>query len=184
LMDRSEALQLVKEQVKNKNLIKHMLSVEAVMRRLAEQMGEDPELWGLTGLLHDVDYDRTMDTPEQHGLLGAQMLEERGCPQALIQAVKAHNEALGFEAETLMDKALYAVDPVTGLVVAAALIHPEKKLSAIDVDFILNRFREKSFARGADRGQIESCRQLGLSLEEFIDISLRAMQDIAKELGL
>lgn len=183
-MNRSDALQLLKKHVKNKNLIKHMLSTEVVMRQLAEQMAQDSELWGLTGLLHDVDYDQTVDTPEQHGLRGARILEEKGCPPELIQAVKAHNEALGFEAETLMDKALYAVDPVTGLVVAAALIHPDKKLAAINVDFILNRFKEKSFARGANREQIESCRELGFSLEEFIGISLKAMQDIAKELGL
>jgi len=183
-MNRADALQLVKDQVKNKNLVKHMLATEAVMRRLAEKMGEDPELWGLTGLLHDVDYDQTVDLPEQHGLVGARLLEEKGYPGELIQAVKAHNEAIGFAAETVMDKALYAVDPVTGLLVAAALIHPDKKLAAITVDFVLNRFKEKSFARGADRGQIESCVNIGYSLEEFIGISLEAMQDVAKEMGL
>jgi len=183
-MNRPDALELVKEQVKNKNLINHMLATEAVMRRLAEQLGEDPELWALTGLLHDVDYDQTVHAPEQHGLVGAQLLEDLGCPAALIQAVKAHNDALGFAAETVMDKALYAVDPVTGLLVAAALIHPEKKLSAIDVDFVLNRFKEKSFARGANRRQIEGCCELGLTLEQFVGVSLTAMQNIAKEIGL
>jgi putative nucleotidyltransferase with HDIG domain len=183
-MNREEALSLVKEQVQNKNLIKHMLAAEAVMGRLAEHLGQDRELWELAGLLHDVDYDRTVDRPEQHGLLGARLLEEKGCPPELVHAVKAHNEALAVAAETLLDKALYAVDPVTGLLVAAALIHPEKKLSAIDVDFILNRFKEKSFARGADRGQIESCAGFGLSLEQLLALSLEAMQGIAKELGL
>lgn len=105
-------------------------------------------------------------------------------PAELVHAVKAHNEMIGVERETLLDKALYAADPVTGLLVAAALIHPQKKLSAIDVPFVMNRFKEKNFARGADRGQIESCRELGLELERFIALSLEAMQSIAADLGL
>lgn len=183
-MEREEALTLVKQQVKTKNLIKHMLAVEAVMRRLAGELGQDEELWALAGLLHDLDYDKTVDQPEQHGLLGAQIMEEKGLPAELIHAVKAHNEMLGVERQSLFDKALYAADPVTGLLVAAALIHPQKKLAAIDVDFVLNRFKEKSFARGADRGQIESCSELGLTLERFIALSLEAMQSIAADLGL
>lgn len=183
-MEREEALRLVKEEVKTKNLIKHMLAVEVVMRRLAGELGQDEELWALAGLLHDLDYDRTVDCPEQHGLLGAQILEERGLPAELVHAVKAHNEMLGVERQSLLDKALYAADPVTGLLVAAALIHPQKKLAAVDVDFVLNRFKEKSFARGADRGQIETCSELNLSLEQFIALSLEAMQSAAAELGL
>lgn len=183
-MKREEALSLVKKEVKSKNLIKHMLAVEAVMRRLAGELGQDEELWALAGLLHDLDYDKTVDQPEQHGLLGAQMLEEKGLPAELIQAVKAHNEMLGVERQTLLDRALFAADPVTGLLVAAALIHPQKKLAAIDLDFVLNRFKEKSFARGADRGQIESCREIDLTLEQFITLSLEAMQSIAADLGL
>lgn len=183
-MEREEALRLVKQEVKTKNLIKHMLAVEAVMRRLAGELDQDEELWALAGLLHDLDYDRTVDQPEQHGLLGARILEEKGLPAELIRAVKAHNEMLGVERQTLLDKALYAADPVTGLLVAAALIHPQKKLAAIDLDFVMKRFKEKSFARGADRGQIESCRELNLSLERFMTLSLEAMQSIAADLGL
>ncbi len=183
-MDRESGLALLKKQIKNKNLIKHMLATEAVMSSLAEKFDQDRELWALTGLLHDLDYDQTADQPEKHGLLGAQMLEEAGLSPELVQAVKAHNPALGEERKTLLDKALYAVDPVTGLLVAAALVHPEKKLAAIDVEFVLKRFKEKSFARGASREQIESCRELGLSLEEFLTISLAAMQGIGRELGL
>lgn len=183
-MKREEALSLVKEEVKNKNLLKHMLAVEAVMRRLAGELGEDEALWALAGLLHDLDYDKTVDDPERHGLLGAQILEERGLPEALIQAVKAHNPALGVERRTPMDRALYAADPVTGLLVAAALVHPQKKLAAIDLEFVMKRFKEKSFARGADRGQIETCCELDLSLEQFLALSLEAMQSIAADLGL
>lgn len=183
-MEREEALRLVNKEVKTKNLVKHMLAVEAVMRRLAKELEQDEDLWALAGLLHDLDYDKTVDQPERHGLLGAQILVEKGLPAELVHAVKAHNEMLGVERQTLLDKALYAADPVTGLLVAAALIHPQKKLAAIDPEFVMNRFKEKSFARGADRGQIESCSELNMDLERFIALSLEAMQSIAADLGL
>ena len=147
-MDRESAFALLKGQVKNKNLIKHMLATEAVMSNLAEKFDQDRALWAMTGLLHDLDYDQTADQPEKHGLLGAQMLEEKGFSPELVQAVKAHNPALGENRKALLDKALYAVDPVTGLLVAAALVHPEKKLAAIDVEFILKRFKKKFCSRG------------------------------------
>lgn len=184
MMDRQEALELVKKHVKTRNLIKHMLATEAVMKALAEHFGEDEGKWALAGLLHDIDYDETAHDPDRHSLVGGEMLERLGLPGDVVYAVKAHNEAHGFPRETRLDKALYAVDPLTGLLVAAALIHPEKKLSAIDVGFVMNRFKEPSFARGANRDQIRSCSELGLSLEEFIGVGLQAMQEIAQELGL
>ena len=112
------------------------------------------------------------------------MLEEIGLDEEIIYAVKAHNAIHGLPRLKLIDKALYASDPLTGLIVAAALIHPDKKLSSIDTDFVLNRYGEKSFARGADRDIIASCSEMGLELEEFISLSLEAMQEISKELGL
>ncbi|MEW6228322.1 MAG: HDIG domain-containing metalloprotein [Bacillota bacterium] len=183
-MDRQQALELVKKHVETKNLIKHMLATEAVMRALANHLGEDETKWALVGLLHDIDYDETAHEPGRHGLVGGEMLEKTGFPADVVQAVKAHNEYHGLPRESRLDKALYAVDPLTGLLVAAALIHPEKKLSAIDVGFVMNRFKEPSFARGANRDQIRTCSELGLSLEEFIGIGLRAMQEIAPDLGL
>ncbi|MBE3587289.1 MAG: HDIG domain-containing protein [Thermoanaerobacteraceae bacterium] len=183
-MTRDEAYQLLTKHLKTKNLIKHSLAVEAVMRGLAEHFHEDRELWGLAGLLHDIDYDRTKDDPARHSLEGAQILEEEGLPPAVVYAVKVHNEAHGLPRESLLDKALYASDPLTGLIVAGALIRPEKKLSAIDVPFLINRFNEKSFARGASREQIKCCGEMGLTLEQFMDIGLRSMQGIAKEMGL
>lgn len=182
-MEREEALALVEESIAQKNLVKHCLAVEAVMERLAEHFGEDRELWGLTGLLHDIDYDETYDRPEEHSLKGGQLLEEKGLPEDLVYAVKAHNEVHGLPLKSLMDKALYAADPLTGLIVAAALIHPKKKLSAIDTGFVMNRFQESSFARGANRDQIGSCKEMDLSLEEFVGLGLEAMQGIRKELG-
>jgi len=150
-MDRFEALNLVRSHVKNKNLVKHMLATEAVMRKLAQHFGEDEELWGLTGLLHDLDY----------------------------KAHPGHREA-----KTRLDKALYAVDPLTGLIVAATLMHPGKKLKEVDVQFVLNRFKEKRFAAGANREQIKSCESLGLSLASFVQLALEAMQTVDQDLGL
>ncbi|HHY46975.1 MAG TPA: HDIG domain-containing protein [Firmicutes bacterium] len=183
-MERQEALDLVKKHVKNKNLIKHMLATEAVMRALARRLGEDEELWGLAGLVHDVDYDETAKSPERHSLVGGALLRDLGLPGELVHAVEAHNQCHGIPRASRLDKALYAVDPLTGLIVAAALIHPEKKLSAIDVPFIMHRFKESSFARGANRDQIKACSELGIGLEEFIGIGLEAMQGISGELGL
>jgi len=184
MLSREEAWNILKKNLKNKNLRKHCLAAEAVMRSLAERFGEEEEMWGLAGLLHDIDYEETQDDPERHSLVGGEMLEEIGLPEEVVHAVKAHNDVHGIERESLMDKALYAVDPLTGLIVAAALINPEKKLSSIDAQFVLNRFKEKSFARGANREQIKSCSELGLGLEEFVELGLKAMQNIAGDLGL
>lgn len=183
-MERAEALNLVKKYTKNKNLIKHMLATEAVMGALAHRCGANEEMWRLAGLIHDLDYDETVEQPEQHGRLAAQILQEQNFPVEIIQAILAHNELLGYARISSLDQALYAADPVTGLIVAAAMIHPAKKLSAIDAQFVLNRFGEKHFARGASREQIKTCSQLVLSLEEFIGISLEAMQNASVELGL
>lgn len=183
-MTRDQALQLVKKHVKNKNLIKHMLAVEAIMRALAIRFGENTELWGLAGLLHDIDYDQTADDPSRHSQLGADMLAQEGLDPALVQAVRVHNEVHGLPRESLLDRALYAADPLSGLVVAAALIHPDRKLAVIDTPFIINRFNEKSFARGANREQIQTCTELGLTLEQFVSLALRSMQGISTDLGL
>lgn len=183
-MKREEALQVLRKKLKNKNLVNHSIAAEVVMKSLAQHFGEDEEKWGLAGLLHDIDYDDTKDKPELHSLEGAKMLEEMGMPADVIYAVKAHNARHGLPRQSLMDKALYATDPTTGLIVAGALIKPEKKLAAIDVPFLLNRMKEKHFAKGANREQICACSELGLTLEEFLGLSLEAMQGAAKELGL
>ena len=146
-MTREEAFSELKQHLKNKNLIKHSLAVEAVMCRLARHFGEDEQKWGLAGLLHDIDYDSTKDDPSRHSLEGAVMLEELGLPADVVYAVKVHNEAHGMPRESLLDKALYATDPLTGLIVAGALIRPEKKLAAIDIPFLQKRFHEKAFAQ-------------------------------------
>jgi hypothetical protein len=183
-MNREEAYQLIKERVKNKNLIKHMLAVEAIMEALAKKLGEDEEKWGLTGLLHDIDYEITAKDPHKHSIIGANMLKEIGLDDEIVNAVRAHNDMHKIKRITPLEKALFCVDPLTGLIVAAALIHPNKKLASIDHNFVLNRFKEKAFARGAKREQIKKCSELGFELEEFIKIGLLAMQNISEELDL
>ena len=183
-MDRFEAVAKLKSELDNVNLFKHCLAAEAVMRALARHFGEDEDEWAMAGLLHDIDLGRVKDNLERHSLVSAEMVKEMGFSEEVVDAVRAHNEKHGFPRDTMMAKALYACDPLTGLIVAGALIHPSKRLSSIDTRFIMNRYREKSFARGANRQVIESCSELGFGLEEFVTIGLGAMQGIAADLGL
>ena len=181
-MTRTEALTLVQSMVGNKNLLKHMYATEACLRGLARRLGEDEEKWGLAGLLHDVDYDQTKDDTSKHGHVGAEILTQRGVEPDIIQAVKAHVCAVPIQSR--LDRALYAADPITGLIVAATLMHPTKKLASVDADFILRRYKEKKFAAGANREQIATCSELGLPLEEFTAVCVTSMQAVAGDLGL
>lgn len=174
---------MVQSTVKNQNLVKHMLATEACLRSLARRLDQDEETWGIAGLVHDIDYEQTKDDPSRHALLAADTLTSQGAEPEVIQAVRAHSGNVALE--SLLDKAIWATDPVTGLIVAAALMHPTKRLSGVDIGFVMNRFKEKRFAAGANRDQIMTCTaNLGLPLEEFIAICLKAMQEIAPLLGL
>jgi len=181
-MQRSEALDLVKANVTNKNLIKHMIATEACMAELARHLGEDAEIWALTGLLHDIDYDQTVNDPGNHARIAATILKPYKLGEQILYAIQAHPGHV--PAQARLDWALYSVDPLTGLIVAACLMHPTKKLAALDVDFVMRRFKEKRFAAGANRDQIAKCQELGLTLEEFTSICLRAMQQVNVELEL
>ncbi|MFA6271554.1 MAG: HDIG domain-containing metalloprotein [Patescibacteria group bacterium] len=183
-MNRQDAIVYLEQNIQSKNLIKHSLAVEAVMKKLAQHFGEDEEKWALAGLLHDIDYESTRDDEEQHSIVGGKMLKEIGLDQDIIDAVITHNEAHGIPRATLMAKSLFCTDPITGLIVASALVIPEKKLEALTVDNILNRFKEKSFARGANRETISACREIDLTLNEFVALSLEAMKQISNNLGL
>lgn len=184
-MTREEELKILKENLSNQNLIKHCLAVEAIMRALARHFKENEEKWGLAGLLHDIDYEKVKDDLSQHSLVGAKILEEFGLDKEICQAVKVHNESHGILPQTLMEKSLFVTDPLTGLIVAATLVLPSKKIKDLTTENILNRFNEKAFARGANREIIRKCKDLlGLDLEEFVKIGLEAMQKIDKELGL
>ena len=184
-MTRQKALVLLKENIKNQNLIKHSLAVEAAMKGLARHFGQNEEKWGLTGFLHDIDYEKTQNDPTQHSLVGARLLEDSGINKDICQAVKIHNETHGVLPETLMEKALYVSDPLTGLIIAATLVLPSKKLTDLEVKSLLNRFKEKAFARGVNREVIRKCQEyLNLNLEEFFRIGLQSMQGISEDLGL
>lgn len=184
-MTREQALELLKQNLFNQNLIKHCLAVESAMKDLAHHFNEDENKWGLVGLLHDIDYEKTKDNPEQHSIIGARMLRELGLDEDICQAVKVHNEMHGLPLKTLMDKALFVVDPLTGLIVAATLVLPSKRIVDLTTENVLNRFPEKSFAKGANREIIKRCEELlNIKLEHFINITLKAMQKINTELGL
>jgi putative nucleotidyltransferase with HDIG domain len=183
-MDREEALDSVGINVENENTLKHMLATEAIMRALAKRLGEDDEEWGITGLLHDIDMELTEGDMSSHSKLGADLVREMGADEAMVHAILSHNQAHGIPLETKLDEALFCADPLTGLITAAALVRPDKKLAGVEAKSVKKRFKEKSFAAGADREQIARCSELGLELDEFIELGLKAMQDIAADLGL
>jgi len=181
-MDREEALKLLRKYTKNENLVKHGLAVEAAMRAYARRFGEDEELWGITGLLHDFDYERY---PKEHPLRGAKLLEELGYPQDVIHAIRAHADFTGVPRESLLDKTLFAVDELTGLIVATALVRPAKSLGEVKVKSVRKKMKDRSFARGVSREDIaRGAEELDVELDEHIGVVLAAMQGIAAELGL
>lgn len=187
---RETALQILLKYLKNPNLLKHSYAAEAAMRGLYRRLNaenptpEGEEIWGITGLLHDADYELCKGKPEIHGVLITE--KEPQIPEDIAHAIKAHNfEKTLILPKTQMDWAIACCDQLTGLIVAATLIHPDKKLESITPEFILNRFTEKSFAKGADRKAIERCEEkLGLTLREFVEITLQSMQKINDKLEL
>ena len=183
-MTREEVLDSIQANVENRNLIKHMLATEAIMRAMARRFGADEEEWGMAGLLHDIDVELTAGDMRSHSKLGADLAQEMGASNAVARAILCHNTAHGVPCETKMERALLCADPMTGLITAAALVRPDKKLAGVEAKSIKKRFKEKSFAAGADRQQIAGCSQVELELDQFIQLSLQAMKGIAEELGL
>ena len=189
-MTREEAYTILTKYLTNKNLIKHCLAAEAAMRAIYRDIHptgskEDEETWGITGLLHDADYEMSKGHPEKHGLLLFEM-EKESIPPDITHAIKAHNyEYTKVIPIAKMDWAIACCDQLTGLIVAAALVHPEKKLAPLTTEFILKRMNEKSFARGASREPILQCKdRLGIPLEKFVSTILTAMQGIHNDLEL
>ena len=188
---RTLAYEMLTKYLRNSNLIKHSLAAEAAMKGLynhfyygkPQYTEVDLEMWGVTGLLHDADYEMSKGRPDVHGFLLFD--HEKNIPPAIVQAIKAHNPATGVKPLTQMDWGIRCADQLTGLIVACALVHPDRMLSVLTPDFILKRMKEKSFAKGADREPILRCEEkLGLSLPQFVEIILKAMQSISNELGL
>ena len=183
-MNRSQALDIVREFVKNENLINHMLSVEAAMCFYAEQFGEDVELWGNTGLLHDFDWE-IHPTLDQHPQDGAPILRERGTPDIIIQAILSHAEHTGVPRQSRMEKALYACDEITGLITAVALVRPSRSLHDLESRSVKKKWKDRAFAAGANREEIErSAADFGIELWTHVDNVIYAMRQIAPQLGL
>jgi len=180
-MNRDEALELVKKYLKNKNLVKHSLSVEACMKAMAAKLNKDVEKWGLAGLLHDLDYEITEKDPDLHTVETVKILKELGVEPEILRTIQAHAGKVPCQSE--MEWSIFSIDPLTGLIVAATLMHPSKKIKEVDLGFVKRRYKEKSFARGAKREEIEQIKNIGIDLDEFISICLEAMQGIDKELG-
>ncbi len=181
---RDEALELVREHLDNENLVKHSLASEAVLRALARRLGEDEDKWGLAGLLHDLDAESQPDLTT-HTSETVAILSSRGVDPEIIDAIRMHNEkAHGDKRSTPFHHALAAGETITGLVIATALVYPDKKLASVKPKSVRKRFKEKAFARGADREIIRECEHLGLKVGEFCDLALAALCPIAEDLGL
>jgi putative nucleotidyltransferase with HDIG domain len=186
---REEAWELLNEYTKNQNLVRHMLAVEAAMRAYARKYGEDEDLWGTVGLIHDFDYERWPDlTVEAHPVVGAGILREQGWPEGMVRAVLAHaGEYTGVQPESRMEKTLVAVDELTGFLVAVALVRPSKDIRDITkIQSVKKKWKDRSFAAAVNREEIEhACEELGVDLwTEHVPLVLEAMKGIAPELGL
>jgi putative nucleotidyltransferase with HDIG domain len=183
-MNRSEALEIVNEYVKNENLVRHMLAVEAAMRFYAKEFGEDEEIWGLTGLLHDFDWE-IHPTLEQHPQDGAPILRARGVPEVVVQGILSHADHTGVPRQSRMEKALYACDEITGLITAVALVRPSRSLNDLAVKSVRKKWKDRSFAAGANREEIERATEdFGIELWEHVGNVIQAMRGIAPDLGL
>lgn len=190
---REKVLEVIKDQIENKNIVKHMLAVEACMKALARRLNAESsmpkaeEIWGLAGLAHDLDYQEEIPD-EEHGTRTGQILEQEGIklPENILHAIAAHNwENTGIKPKSDMDWALFTCDSLTGLIVAATLVLPSRKIADVTVENVLNRFGEPRFAAGTRRDHIQMCeKELGIPLEEFVEICLTAMQGISDQLGL
>ncbi len=185
MLNREEALSLVREYVKSESLVKHMLCVEAAMRFYAEKFGEDVELWGMTGLLHDFDWE-IHPTAEQHPAEGAPILRQRGVDEVIVRAILSHGDNTGIPRESRLEKALNACDEITGLITAVALVRPSRSLYDLEPSSVKKKWKDKAFAAGTDRAAMEkAAEEFGVDLwNEHVGNVIQAMRRIAPQLGL
>lgn len=183
-MDRDKAMEELLLRIENENIIRHSLAVEAIMRKLARHFNEHESLWGITGLVHDIDYERVNGDMSIHGKMGGDILEALNADSTIVYAVRAHNPVNNFLRRRKIDKALYCSAPVADLIIACALIQPDKKLKNVDEGFVIDNYNRKDFASDVNREQIASCSELGLTLKEFVALSLEALKEISDQLGL
>jgi putative nucleotidyltransferase with HDIG domain len=189
LPSRDDALALQHEYTQSDSLRKHMLAVEAAMRAYATKFGEDPDRWGLTGLIHDFDYERFPNKEhspsEGHPMNGVRILREHGWPEDILQAILGHATYSGVPRETRMAKALFAVDELTGLVTATALVRASRSIQEVDARSVRKKMKDKAFARGVNRDDvILGAQELGVDLDEHIQFVVDAMRGAAESLGL
>jgi putative nucleotidyltransferase with HDIG domain len=183
-MQRQQALEIVRTYVKNEALVRHMLSVEAVMRAYAENLDEDLDLWGLAGLLHDFDWE-IHPSAEEHPLAGLPLLKEAGVPEAVLEAIAGHADHTGIPRESLLAKALFASDEITGLITAVALVRPSRSLYDLEVSSVRKKWKDKAFAAGADRAVMtQGAQEFGVDLWQHVDFAIKAMRKVAKDLDL
>jgi len=184
LLTRVQALEIINKNVQKKNVIYHMIAVEAVMRALAKHSAEDEEKWSMVGLIHDIDYEKTESTPQKHSLIAETMLKDIA-EADVVRAIKSHNfEHTGAKPETKMEKALIAADAISGLLIACALVKPSKKLADVNVETVAKKFKDKDFARGAHRNRILYCEQIGIPKEQFFEIALNGLKESASQIAL
>lgn len=184
-MTRDEALELLRRHIKNENLIRHSLAAEALMKGLAGKLGQDEQKWGLAGLLHDLDWEETRENFQEHSLKSYEYLRDTGIDPEVALAIKRHNPVHKLELVTLLDKALYSAEEITGLITAAALVQPDKKLASLTPESVMRKFKNKAFAAGVDRDIVSQVEPLlGITVEELVGICLEEMREIADELGL
>jgi len=183
-MDRNQAWGLLCEYTQSESLRKHMLAVEACMRAYARKFGEDEDNWGITGLLHDFDYEK-YPTPAEHPFVGNKILEERGYPEEMRRAILSHADYSGVKRESRMEKTLYACDEIAGFITASALVKPNKSLAEVEAKSVRKKMKDKAFARSVNRDDIiNGAADLGGDLEEHISVCIEAMKGIAAELRL
>ncbi|MFY9152137.1 MAG: HDIG domain-containing metalloprotein [Prolixibacteraceae bacterium] len=184
MISRENSLKLLNQHVKNTNMLKHCLASEAVLRAIALKLNQNQEEWGIAGLLHDVDVEITDGDPYQHGPFAAGMLDGLLTPEA-VDAIVMHNEvASGKERSTVFQHALAAGETITGLIMATALVYPDKKLASVKTKSITKRMKEKAFAASVKRENILECELIGIPIQDFAEIALVAMQEISDDLGL
>lgn len=184
-MTREDALSVLHEHIHSESMIKHSLASEAVMRAVAIRVKKDPEMWGLSGLLHDIDVEITKGDPKTHGIMAPQLLEKFNLPNELTDAIVMHNEEAAPRPRiTCIEHALAAGETITGLITATTYVYPDRKINSVKPKSILKRMKEKHFAASVKRENILECEKIGIPLDEFVDISLTAMQTIASDLGL
>lgn len=184
-MSRDEAERLLKKYVRNDKMLYHCYASEAVMRALAQRLGADEEKWGLAGLLHDIDTEITNADPQKHALVAEELLRDEGIEEDILDAIKMHNEeATGMDRTTEFQHALAAGETITGLIYATALVYPDKKIQDVKVKSVTKRMKQSAFAASVSRENIKECEKLGLSLNEFTEIALKAMKEISDKIGL